>query len=293
MEFCTGIAVSASKTAGQYTALAAQKEVLAEPAARCRSSRDRKVAVTFGTADAYTYGDRRLWITFWRKFWGVFWGDFLQATGPGAGVRGDFSADGVPLVRWASADLGPFSHFFAFLVRFLPVFGPHFALFPSMSCAYLYVHNFRRTRASRSRRRGIRGRRANLASDKETVVDGRGLTAKGAKDAKGESGDDKRRKAKPPQGRRARRNWAGKISHLTKKQQRRLGERGEGETAQPSTQRAPATAGKLRTQRGNGGTASAWVPAVEPRQARPARECLRQGGQISHLTKKQYLKAGV
>jgi len=81
-------------------------------------------------------------------------------------------------------------------------------------------------------------------------VDGRGLTAKGAKDAKGGWGNppspsglwragDKRRKAKPPQGRRARRNWAArpatggqasplrqaqgfggwrKISHLTKKQ---------------------------------------------------------------------------
>jgi hypothetical protein len=28
------------------------------------------------------------------------------------------------------------------LVRFLPVFGPFFALFPSMSCAYLYVNNY-------------------------------------------------------------------------------------------------------------------------------------------------------
>jgi len=46
------------------------------------------------------------------------------------------------LVRWASADLGPFSTFFTFLDRFLPVFGPYFALFPSMSCAYLYVNNF-------------------------------------------------------------------------------------------------------------------------------------------------------
>ena len=107
---------------------------------------------------------------------------------------------------------------FALFCRFLRVFGRflgafcgNFGLLPSMSCAYLYVHNFPPTRVS-----GFR--RANLAFDKETVFDGRGLTAKGAKDAKGESGDDKRRKAKPPQGRRARRNWAGKISHLTKKQ---------------------------------------------------------------------------
>ena len=38
-----------------------------------------------------------------------------------------------------------FRAFFDFLHvfdRFLPVFGPYFALFPSMSCAYLYVHNF-------------------------------------------------------------------------------------------------------------------------------------------------------
>jgi len=85
---------------------------------------------------------RRLWITFWRRFWGVFWGDFLEAIGPGAGARGVFSADGVPLVRWASADLVPFSTFFTFLGRFLPVFVPFFALFPSMPCAYLYVNNF-------------------------------------------------------------------------------------------------------------------------------------------------------
>jgi len=103
-----------------------------------------------------------LWITFWREFSGVFLGDFLRATGPGASARGLFSADGVLLVRWASADLGPFSTFFAFLVRFLPVFVPFFALFPSMPCAYLYVHNFPRTRVSRFGRK-------NLASDKETA----------------------------------------------------------------------------------------------------------------------------
>ena len=130
-------------------------------------------------------------------------GDFLRATGPGAGVRGDFSTDGVPLVRWASADLGPFSTFFAFLARFLPVFRPYLALFPSMSCAYLYVHNFPPPRVSRIGR-------GNLAFDKETAeatrkaLSGRGLTAKHAlsevegyaKDAKGElgSGNDEIRR---------------------------------------------------------------------------------------------------
>jgi len=89
-------------------------------------------------------------------------GGFLEPIGPGTGVRGLFSADGVLLVRWASADLGLFSTFFAFLARFLPVFVPFFALFPSMSCAYLYVHNFRRTRVSRFGRE-------NLAFDKETA----------------------------------------------------------------------------------------------------------------------------
>ena len=83
-----------------------------------------------------------MWITFWRRFWGTVLGGFLEPTGPGAGVRGLFSAKGVPLVRWASADLVLFSTFFAFLDRFLPVFVPFFALFSSMSCAYLYVNNF-------------------------------------------------------------------------------------------------------------------------------------------------------
>jgi hypothetical protein len=62
------------------------------------------------------------------------------------------------------------------LVRFLPVFVPFFALFPSMPCAYLYVHNFPRTRVSRFGRE-------NLAFDKETAeatrnaLSGRGLAA--------------------------------------------------------------------------------------------------------------------
>ncbi len=53
-----------------------------------------------------------------------------------------------------------------------------------MSCAYLYVHNFPRTRVSRIWGRGLRGRRGNLAFDKETAeatrkaLSGRGLAAK-------------------------------------------------------------------------------------------------------------------
>jgi hypothetical protein len=89
-----------------------------------------------------TYGNRRLWITFLRRFWGVFLGGFWDATGPGARVRGVFSAEGVLLVRWASANFDFFRGFFLFLARFLPVFVPYFALFPSMSWAYLYVNNF-------------------------------------------------------------------------------------------------------------------------------------------------------
>jgi len=89
-------------------------------------------------------------------------GDFWEPTGPGASVRAVFSAEGVPLVRWASGNFDFFRDFFTFLMRFLPVFGAYFALFPSMPCAYLYVHNFPRTRISRFGRE-------NLAFDKETV----------------------------------------------------------------------------------------------------------------------------
>ena len=110
-----------------------------------------------------TYARPRLWITFWREFWRVFSGDFWEPTGPGASVRGVFSADGVLLVRWASADLVPFSTFFAFLARFLPVFAPYFALFPSMPCAYLYVNNYFSVSLARDlhslQRRGRRARR--------------------------------------------------------------------------------------------------------------------------------------
>jgi hypothetical protein len=157
-----------------------------------------------------TYVRRRMWITFWSQFGGVFLGDFWEPTGPGAGVRWVFSADGVLLVRWASADLVPFSTFFAFLGRFLPVFVPYFALFSSMSCAYLYVNNFfsaplawnvrggspQRSQSTQRgilgkkndeirpvrqspqgdggrRARAVGGRRGNLAFDKETVFDDR------------------------------------------------------------------------------------------------------------------------
>ena len=69
-------------------------------------------------------------------------GDFWEATGLGASARADFSAKGVLLVRWASGNFDFFRGFFLFLDRFLPVFVPYFALFPSMPCAYLYVNNF-------------------------------------------------------------------------------------------------------------------------------------------------------
>jgi len=99
-------------------------------------------AETFPLPSAYTYERRRLWISFWREFWGVFLGGFWEATGPGASARADFSAEGVLLVRWASAD---FATFCSFLSRFWPVlraFCGHSGLFASMSCAYLYVNNF-------------------------------------------------------------------------------------------------------------------------------------------------------
>ena len=66
----------------------------------------------------------------------------MEPIGPGASARADFSADGVLLVRWASANFDFFRGFFLFLDRFLPVFVPYFALFSSMPCAYLYVNNF-------------------------------------------------------------------------------------------------------------------------------------------------------
>ena len=71
---------------------------------------------------AATYINRRLWITFWRRFWGVFLGDFWEPIGPGARVRGLFSADGVPWVRWASANLHFFAVFCGFLAGFCRLF---------------------------------------------------------------------------------------------------------------------------------------------------------------------------
>jgi len=136
-----------------------------------------------------------------------------------------------------------------------------------MSCAYLYVHNFPRTHVSRFRLE-------NLAFDKETVVDGRGLTAKGAKDAKGESGDDKRRKAKPPQGRRARRNWGGRNLAFDKE----TVVDGRGLTAKGAKD---AKGGKGDDKRRK----------AKPPQGRRARR-IGAGG-ISHLTKKQCWTVGV
>jgi len=128
-------------------------------------------------------------ITFWREFGGVFLGDFLEPTGLGASAGGDFPPKHPRMVRWASADLVLFSTFFAFFDRFLPVFVPYFALFSSMPCAYLYVHDFPRTHVTLLRqgfhRRpagfggqvGGQGRfgRENLAFDKETALDGQRL----------------------------------------------------------------------------------------------------------------------
>jgi len=111
-------------------------------------------------------------------------GDFWEPIGLGASARGGFSADGVLLVRWASANFDFFRGFFTFLVRFLPVFVPNFALFPSMPCAYLYVHNFRRTRVTLLRQGfGGQGRfgRKNLAFDKETVFEDQGLRRGGTR----------------------------------------------------------------------------------------------------------------
>ena len=69
-------------------------------------------------------GAPRLWITFWRRFWGAFSGGFWEATGPGGGVRGDFSADGVLLVRWAGGFLPFLASFCSFLTRFDRFLGP-------------------------------------------------------------------------------------------------------------------------------------------------------------------------
>ena len=66
----------------------------------------------------------------------------MEATGPGASVRGDFSADGVLLVRWASADFATFCRFLQVFDRLLGAFCGHWVLFASMTCAYLYVNNF-------------------------------------------------------------------------------------------------------------------------------------------------------
>ena len=49
-------------------------------------------------------------------------GGFLEPIGPGASARGDFSADGVPWVRWASANLHFFAVFCGFLAGFCRLF---------------------------------------------------------------------------------------------------------------------------------------------------------------------------
>jgi len=67
------------------------------------------------------------------------------------------------------AEFSSFGAIWRVFDRFLRFLGPYFALFPSMSCAYLYVHNFRRTRVSHRRAGAVGGRRGNLAFDKETA----------------------------------------------------------------------------------------------------------------------------
>ena len=136
-----------------------------------------------------------MWITFLRRFWGVFLGGFWEPIGPGAGVRADFSAEGVLLVRWAGANFDFFRGFFPFLVRFLPVFRPYFALFSSMSCAYLYVNNYfsaslawnvhTSNRKGRKARKGRIGEPGFVPARRDYAVAG-----------------DTRRKSKPPKGRR-------------------------------------------------------------------------------------------
>ena len=103
--------------------------------------------------------------------------DSGQASGVGTGCR--MVGPEMPVPGIASEKVAC-PHF----PRFLPVFVPYFALFPSMSCAYLYVHNFRRTHVSRFGRE-------NLASDKETAaatrnaLSNRGLTAENAERQRG------------------------------------------------------------------------------------------------------------
>ena len=109
---------------------------------------------------------------------GRFWGGHR----PWRWRPGGFFTAGLARGRKESLGFCVFSTFFAFLARFLPVFGPHFALFSSMSCAYLYVHNFPRTRVSGFRRK-------NLAFDKETAEASRWRLRKGEFDeAQGNEG---------------------------------------------------------------------------------------------------------
>jgi hypothetical protein len=85
---------------------------------------------------------------------------------------GVFSLKHPRMLRWASADLVPFSTFFTFLDRFLPVFVPYFALFPSMPCAYLYVNNFFSARLARnvltSNRKGRQARKGRIGEGQTT-----------------------------------------------------------------------------------------------------------------------------
>ena len=94
---------------------------------------------------AHTYKRGRLWIKFLREFWGRFLGGFLETIGPGARVRGFFSADGVLLARWASANFDFFGGFFAFwgaIYRFLGPFSHSFH--PCHVHTFMLITFFRR-----------------------------------------------------------------------------------------------------------------------------------------------------
>ena len=166
----------------------ARRQIPNLPASGCPRPGLAAPLATAGGEMRATYGNRRLWITFWRRFWGWILGDFWEVTGPGGSARAVFSPKS-PECQDGQARICTFLQFFAGFWPVLGAFYGDFGLLASMSCAYLYVHNFPRTRVSRNRGRGIRGRRpappqagklrrrlrrveANLAFHKETAWDG-------------------------------------------------------------------------------------------------------------------------
>ena len=115
-------------------------------------------------------------------------GGFSEPTGPGAGARGDFSADGVLLVRWASADFATFCRFLQVFDRLLGAFCGHRGLFASMSCACLYVNNFFSASLAwdllTSNRKGRKARKGRTRGTTN------GASPNHRKDAEGDSGND-------------------------------------------------------------------------------------------------------